>query len=80
MGDSFRRRHCNRNSCSTTKRTTNRPISIELDSDSTSYQYYFDPVNYSDYGEESGQESKESHEVSRSYKEPETVELYSYER
>ena len=64
----------------TTRRTNTRPISIELDSKSTSYQYYYDSVNYSEYGEKSGQEHGESHEVSRSSEEPDTVYLDSYEK
>ena len=55
-------------------------MSIELDSNSKSYQYYFDSVNYSDYGEKSGQKLRESHEVSRSSEEPDTVYLDSYEK
>ena len=51
-------------------------MSLELDSNSKSYQYYFDPVNYSDYA----QEPSESHEVSRSSEEPDTVYLDSYEK
>ena len=54
-------------------------MSLELDSNSKSYQYYFDPVNYSDYGQEPS-ESHEVIEVSRSSEEPDTVYLNSYEK
>ena len=53
-----------------------RPKSIEIDSNSKSYQYYSDPINYSDYGEK----SQDSHEVSKSSKEPDTIYLNSYEK
>ena len=35
-------------------------------------QYNFDLVNYSDHGEKNGQQPRGSHEVSRSYEEPDT--------
>ena len=70
LGKTFKDRHCNTKSCRT------RPISIEIDSSSTSYQYYSDSINYSDYGEK----SKETHEVSRSSREPDTIYLNSYEK
>ena len=72
-GGTFKNRHCNTHPCRT---TTKRPKSIEIDSKSTSYQYYLDSINYSDYGEK----SQESLEVSRDSKEPETIYLNSYEK
>ena len=73
MGKTFKDRNCNTHPCRT---TTKRPKSIEIDSKSTSYQYYLDSINYSDYGEK----SQESLEVSRDSKEPETIYLNSYEK
>ena len=73
MGKTFKDRGCNKQSCLT---TTTRPKSIEIDSNSKSYQYYSDSINYSDYGEK----SQESLEVSRDSKEPETIYLNSYEK
>ena len=72
LGDTLKDRQCNTNSC----RPTTRPKSIEIDSNSKSYQYYSDSINYSDYGEK----SQESHEVSKSSEEPDTIYLNSYEK
>ena len=72
-GKTFKDRLCNTHSCGT---ITKRPKSIEIDSNSKSYQYYSDSINYSDYGEK----SQESHEVSKSSEEPDTIYLNSYEK
>ena len=73
MGKTFKDRGCKKQSCLT---TTTRPKSIEIDSNSKSYQYYFDSINYSDYGEK----SQETHEVSILSREPDTIYLNSYEK
>ena len=73
MGKTFKDRNCNTESC---RVTTTRPKSIEIDSNSKSYQYYSDSINYSDYGEK----SQESHEISKSSEEPDTIYLNSYEK
>ena len=73
MGKTFKDRNCHMKSC---RATTTRPKSIEIDSNSKSYQYYSDSINYSDYGEK----SQETHEVSKSSREPDTIYLNSYEK